>query len=95
MSLASSIPVLGLKNVCPRKGCPWPQIFLCPWPRALCPRLHLCEKHNESYLWSMTVVKNAALELLGLFERHTRAISALCGLKVWVGCQVMLYVNYW
>ena len=26
-SLASSIPVLGLKSVCPRKGCPW------PWPR--------------------------------------------------------------
>ena len=25
--LASSIPVLGLKSVCPRKGCPW------PWPR--------------------------------------------------------------
>ena len=27
-SLASSIPVLGLESVCPRKGCPW------PWPRA-------------------------------------------------------------
>ena len=45
-SLASSIPVLGLERVCPRKGCPWPwpRIFLCPWPRALCPRLHLCKK---------------------------------------------------
>ena len=36
-SLASSIPILGLESVCPRKGCPWPW----PWPRALCPRLHL------------------------------------------------------
>ena len=27
LSLASSIPVLGLVSVCPRKGCPW------PWPR--------------------------------------------------------------
>ena len=27
LSLASSIPVLGLERVCPRKGCPW------PWPR--------------------------------------------------------------
>ena len=27
-SLASSIPVLGLESVCPRKGCPWPL----PWP---------------------------------------------------------------
>ena len=47
--LASSIPVLGLERVCPRKGCPWPwswpRIFLCPWPwpRALCPRVHLCQ----------------------------------------------------
>ena len=35
LALASSIPVLGLESVCPRKGC--------PWPRALCPRLHLCK----------------------------------------------------
>ena len=41
LSLASSIPVLGLERVCPRQGCLWPRIFLCPWPRALCPRLHL------------------------------------------------------
>ena len=27
VSLASSIPVLGLESVCPRKGCSW------PWPR--------------------------------------------------------------
>ena len=27
LALASSIPVLGLERVCPRKGCPW------PWPR--------------------------------------------------------------
>ena len=42
LALASSISVLGLERVCPRKGCPWPwpRIFLCPWPRALCPRLH-------------------------------------------------------
>ena len=44
LALTSSILVLGLERVCPRKGCPWPRIFLCPWPwpRALCPRLHLC-----------------------------------------------------
>ena len=35
LALASSIPVLGLERVCPRKGCLW------PWPRVLCPRLHL------------------------------------------------------
>ena len=42
--LASSIPVLGLEKVCPRKGCPWPWpriFFLCPWPRAFCPQFHL------------------------------------------------------
>ena len=46
-SLASSISVLGLESVCPRKGCPWPwpRFFLCPWPwpPALCPQLHLCQ----------------------------------------------------
>ena len=45
LALASSIPVLGLESVCPRKGCPWPWIFLCPWPRALCSRLHLWLLH--------------------------------------------------
>ena len=28
LALASSIPVLGLERVCPRKGCPWSWIFL-------------------------------------------------------------------
>ena len=44
LALASSIPVLGLERVYPGKAvlgkdflCPW------PWPRALCPRLHLCK----------------------------------------------------
>ena len=41
LALASSIPVLGLESVGPRKGCPWPL----PWPRALCPRLHLWRIH--------------------------------------------------
>ena len=27
LALASSIPVLGLESVCPRKGWPWPRIF--------------------------------------------------------------------
>ena len=27
LALASSIPVLGLESVCPRKGCPWPRFF--------------------------------------------------------------------
>ena len=44
-TLAPVSLVLGLERVYPRKGCPWPWLgfFLCswPWPRALCPRLHL------------------------------------------------------
>ena len=53
LALVSSIPVLGLESVCPRKGCPWPwpRIFLCPWPWpwALCPRLHLWYGKSCSY----------------------------------------------
>ena len=42
-SLATTIPVLGLERVCPRKFGPWPRIVLSPWPwpRTLCPRLYL------------------------------------------------------
>ena len=44
-ALALVSMVLGLESVCPRKGCPWLGLgfFLCPWPwpRALCPRIHL------------------------------------------------------
>ena len=32
LALASSIPVLGLERVCPRKSCRWLRIFLRPWP---------------------------------------------------------------
>ena len=41
-TLALESFVLGLERACPRKGCPWPRTFLCPWPQALCSRLHLC-----------------------------------------------------
>ena len=51
LALASSIPVLGLESVCPQKRCPWPRIFLCPWPwpRALCPRLHLWPRLSRGH----------------------------------------------
>ena len=44
LAVASSIPVFGLKMVCPGKVGPWLWTFFStwPWPRALCPRLHLC-----------------------------------------------------
>ena len=58
LALASSIPVLGLESVCPRKGCPWPwrRIFLCPWPwpRALFPRLHLWRILSEKKGFGLT-----------------------------------------
>ena len=41
VSLASSIPDLGLKRVCPQKRCSWLRIFLCSWPCELCPQLRL------------------------------------------------------
>ena len=65
LALTSSIPVLGLESVCPRKGCPWlwpwPRIFLCtwPWPRALCPRLHLWSKAQRSIKYQGPLIWNA------------------------------------
>ena len=54
--LALSIPVLCLERVCTRKGCPWPRIFLdpWPWPRRLCPRLHLCRL--ISWVYSLLIL---------------------------------------
>ena len=46
-SLASTISVLVQERVCSQKGGPWdcPRVFFFlspwPWPRTLCPRLHL------------------------------------------------------
>ena len=44
LALASSIPVLGLKGSLLGRAVLGLGlgIFLCPWPRALCPPLHLC-----------------------------------------------------
>ena len=61
-SLAWTIAVLGLERVCPRKvvlslaleffSSPW------PWPRRLCPRLHLCQLLGSSPLPTSTACRN-------------------------------------
>ena len=50
LALASSIPVLGLERVCPRKGC--------PWPRALSSRLHLWFLHCKLLLETLFSMLN-------------------------------------
>ena len=52
VSLASRISVLGLKRVCPWKGCTW------PWRRVLCPRLHLCHFLKEELFFTTRSVAN-------------------------------------
>ena len=51
LALASTISVIGIERVCPRKVGPWtwPRIFLnpCPWPRTLFPRLHLSSNQTK------------------------------------------------
>ena len=42
LALASSIPVLSSRVSVLGKAVLGLGFFLCPWPRALCPRLHLC-----------------------------------------------------
>ena len=34
-------PIIPFEITCVCVLGPWPRIFLCPWPRALCPQLHL------------------------------------------------------
>ena len=50
LALASSIPVLGLDRVCPRKGC--------PWPRALSSRLHRWFLHCKLLLETLFSMLN-------------------------------------
>ena len=32
LGLSLEYSCLGIERICPRKGCPWPRIFLWPWP---------------------------------------------------------------
>ena len=72
-SLALSFPVLGLEMVCPRKGCPW------PWPRALCPRLHLCIKTISS------------VSVLAIICQYKEKVSFNCDKSQ----SKTSYANYW
>ena len=56
-SLASSIPVLGLESVCPRKGCPW------PWPRIFFLSLALASSLVSSTppLWGTSLLSQVVL----------------------------------
>ena len=93
-SLASTIPVLGLERVCPRKVGPWPWIFfLSPWPRTLCPRLHLCPTQHGSVL--LEVLPNSYLivqstELVKNFEGRGGHVTAQVGVGGPLPLQVRL-----
>ena len=64
LALASSIPVLGLESVCPRKGCPW------PWPRIFFVSLALV---LASSLVSSTPPLTGMLEAKDQGHRHKRS----------------------
>ena len=83
LALASSIPVLGLESVCPRKGCPWPW----PWPRIFFVSLALALASSlvsstpplvrmTKLLQSVCELKNAIRELFLLPNRKRK-----CNLK--------------
>ena len=53
--------------------CPW------PWPRALCPRLHLCYK---TYLKKLATLQNKAVKIVGNGTRNDRATPYYAKLKI-------------
>ena len=61
LALASSIPVLGLESVCPRKGCPW------PWPRIFFVSLALASSLVSSTP-PLTITAWNYLNVLGAWE---------------------------
>ena len=71
LALASSIPVLGLESVCPRKGCPW------PWPRIffVSLALALASSHVSStppLIFSVKIQKLDFAAPLNSLGPHTR-----------------------
>ena len=71
VSLASSIPILGLEH-----SYPWPRIFLCPWlwPRALCPRLHLCYKYTMlAKFWSQLHTQTKTKQNFAMWKLRHKA----------------------
>ena len=93
LALASSIPVLGLENVCPRKGCPWPW----PWPRIFfvslalalasslvssTPPLALTKLRWEN-LWKLRSAIISRPMRLQLITCHKKELlSSLCSIKL-------------
>ena len=71
LALASSIPVLGLESVCPRKGCPWPW----PWRRIFFVSLALA---LASSLVSSTPPLFARSISASLRLRATKLLSQKC-----------------
>ena len=81
LALASSVPVLGLESVCPRKGCPWswPRIFFCVLGLGLEPCVLDSTSGKSIYL---IVISKAKSQLIS--NSITRGRSGKLGKRV--GC---------
>ena len=76
LALASSIPVLGLESVCPRKGCPWPwpRIFFCVLGLGLEP----CVLDSTSECYCMFILlQGRQRSTLVVFESELPSASCL------------------
>ena len=71
LALASSIPVLGLESVCPRKGCPW------PWPRIFFVSLALALASSlvSSTPPLLVILITKAMNLKQLYNLRTPIVS--------------------
>ena len=83
LALASSIPVLGLESVCPRKGCPWPW----PWPRIFFVSLALA-------LASSLVSSTPPLRIRSAWKKFKEVSNVICGRSISLKVRGTLYKTY-
>ena len=65
LALASSIPVLGLESVCPRKGCPWPWPWIFFVSLALASSLCVLDSTSAGFINKYIIGLNSEMEWRG------------------------------
>ena len=87
LALSSSIPVLGLERVCPRKGCPW------PWPRIFFVSLALASSLVSSTPPLLITVKLMQITFKKSHDRPTQFSIRIMLLKYYK--YLMNQINSW
>ena len=90
LALASSIPVLGLESVCPRKDCPWPWPRPCVLDSTSVGKSKLVSSHQTNWIISRKELKAAKLCSDLLLQAKDSLQDLNCSLHCCTDSQVVL-----